>query len=118
MRSRWLLLVSSFVTFLVAIPATITGCGGSSARHRATATPDFSLGVSPATASLTGGAAGQPISVTASAMNGFAAPVTVALEWAARGGHGEPCHAYVDRGYSAEHHFHCQQRGDSRLREP
>ena len=40
-------------------------------------TADFSLGVSPATAFVTGGAAGQSISVMASAMNGFAATVTV-----------------------------------------
>jgi hypothetical protein len=74
MRSRWLLLVSSLVTVTVAI----TGCGGSSSSS-GNGSPDFSLGVSPATASVTGGAAGQPVSVTANAMNGFSAPVTVAL---------------------------------------
>lgn len=78
MRSRWLLLVSSIVTFLVAIPAAITGCGGSSTPSN-NGSPDFSLAVSPATASLAGGAPGQPVSVTATALNGFSAPVTVAL---------------------------------------
>jgi hypothetical protein len=54
----------------------LTGCGGSSSDP---ATSDFALSVSPATASVAGGAASQPVSVTASAMSGFAAPVTVAL---------------------------------------
>jgi hypothetical protein len=71
------LLVSLVLTLLVSIPSTITGCGGTTQMPSNTATPDFSLGVSPATASVTGGAAGQSISVMASAVNGFAAPVTV-----------------------------------------
>jgi hypothetical protein len=72
------LLVSLVLTLLVSIPSAITGCGGTQMpSNTPTQTPDFSLGVSPATASVMGGAAGQSISVTASAMNGFAAAVTV-----------------------------------------
>src|SRR6201996_1561456 len=72
------LLVSLVLTLLVSIPSAITGCGGTQMpSNTPTPTPDFSLGVSPATASVMGGAAGQSISVTASAMNGFAAAVTV-----------------------------------------
>jgi hypothetical protein len=72
------LLVSLVLTLLVSIPSAITGCGGTQMpSNTPTPTPDFSLGVSPATASVMGGAAGQSISVTASGMNGFAAAVTV-----------------------------------------
>jgi hypothetical protein len=72
------LLVSLVLTLLVSIPSAITGCGGTQMQMPSnTPTPDFSLGVSPGTASVMGGAAGQSISVTASAMNGFAAPVMV-----------------------------------------
>jgi hypothetical protein len=70
------LLVSLTLTLLVSIPSVITGCGGTQMPSN-TPTADFSLGVSPATASVTGGAAGQSISVMASATNGFAATVTV-----------------------------------------
>src|ERR1700761_1427459 len=72
------LLVSLVLTLLVSIPSAITGCGGTQMpSNTPTPTPDFSLGVSPATASVMGGAAGQSISVMASAMNGFAETVTV-----------------------------------------
>ncbi len=77
MRSRWLLLVSSLVIFFVTMPVAITGCGGSSSTPSSSS--DFSLSVSPTTASLIGGSAGQPVTVTASAMNGFSAPIAVAL---------------------------------------
>ena len=50
MRSRWLLLVSSIVTFLVTIPVAVTGCGGSS-NSTPSSSSDFSLSVSPTTAS-------------------------------------------------------------------
>ncbi len=41
--------------------------------------PDFSLGVTPATLTLTAGATGQPVQVTATALNGFTGMVNVAL---------------------------------------
>ena len=72
------LLVSLVLTLLVSIPSALTGCGGTQMPpNTSTPTPDFSLGVSPATASVMGGAAGQSISVMATAMNGFAAQVMV-----------------------------------------
>jgi hypothetical protein len=74
MRRR-LLLVSLVVTLFATIPV-ITGCGSSMPADMTT--PDFSLGVSPATATVTGGATGQPVSVTASAIHGFAGQVAVA----------------------------------------
>ncbi len=43
------------------------------------AQPDFSLGVTPATLSLSVGATGQPVQVLATAMNGFTGQVSVAL---------------------------------------
>jgi hypothetical protein len=75
MRRQWLL-VSLVLTLLMSIPSAMTGCGGTQMPSNMV-TPDFSLGVSPATASVMGGAAGQSISVMASATNGFAATVTV-----------------------------------------
>ncbi len=41
--------------------------------------PDFSLAVSPAALSLTAGGAGQPVQLTATALNGFTGTVSVAL---------------------------------------
>ena len=76
MRRRLLFLVSLIVTSVATILA-ISGCGGSTTPAHMT-TPDFSLGVSPATDSVAGGATGQPLSVTATAMDGFAGQVTVA----------------------------------------
>src|SRR5215470_1307532 len=56
------LLVSFFVTFLVTLAGMLLGCGGMDTPSNM-ATPDFTLGVSPATASVTGGAAGESVSV-------------------------------------------------------
>src|ERR1700761_7619223 len=79
MRRQWLV-VSLAVTLMGIIAGAMIGCGGSGMMMPPdTPTPDFSLSVSPATTSLTGGAAGQSVSVMASAANGFAAPVTVTL---------------------------------------
>lgn len=72
MHKAWLLSIS--IWFALAI----IGCGGSSTSPKV-ATPDFSLIVSPTTTSLTGGVAGQDVSVTANAINGFAAPVAITL---------------------------------------
>jgi hypothetical protein len=72
MRKQWLL------SLFASLALGIAGCGGTSTPSNAT-TPDFSLSVSPAAASLTGGVAGQMVSVTANASHGFAAPVAVAL---------------------------------------
>ena len=41
--------------------------------------PDFSLAVTPATLSLTAGGAGQPVQLTATALNGFTGTASVAL---------------------------------------
>ena len=41
--------------------------------------PDFSLAVNPAALSLTAGATGQPVQVTATALNGFSGTVSVAV---------------------------------------
>jgi hypothetical protein len=78
MRTQRLLLVGLIATIMVTILGMVTGCGGTQMPSN-TATPDFTLGVSPATASVTGGTTGQSVSVMASAVNGFAAPVTVAV---------------------------------------
>jgi hypothetical protein len=75
MRRRLLFLVSFIVSSVAAISA-IAGCGSNMPADMTT--PDFSLSVSPGTNSLTGGATGQPISVSVSAMHGFAGQVTVA----------------------------------------
>jgi len=77
MRRHWLH-ISFLATSLLTAAATVVGCGGTDMPSDP-ATPDFTLGVSPAMASVTGGAAGQSVSVTANAVNGFAAPVAVAL---------------------------------------
>jgi hypothetical protein len=68
---------SLFVTLVMTITG-IVGCGGTHMPSD-TPTPDFTLSASPTTASLTGGAPGQSVSVTANALNGFSAPVAVAL---------------------------------------
>lgn len=75
LRKRLLVLASLIATSVATIPA-ITGCGSSMPAEPTT--PDFSLSVSPATVSVTNGATGQRVSVTASALNGFAGKVTVA----------------------------------------
>lgn len=72
MRKAWLLILS------LAVVAGTAGCGGTSAPSQ-TSSPDFSLSVSPSAASLSAGATGQAVSVTASPSNGFAAPVAVTL---------------------------------------
>jgi hypothetical protein len=73
------LLICLVVTVL-ALAGAVVGCGGTHmSSNMTTPTPDFTLSVSPAAAFVTGGAAGQSVSVTASALNGFAAPVMVAL---------------------------------------
>ena len=74
-RRSWLLLFSISIASFMTISGAFTGCGGTDMAST-TATPDFTLSVLPATASLTGGAAGQSVSVLASGMNGFAAPVS------------------------------------------
>jgi hypothetical protein len=68
--------------------ATLTGTSGS-LTHTATLAitvvapqttqPDFSLAVSPASLNLTVGAAGQPVQVAATALNGYSGTATVAL---------------------------------------
>jgi hypothetical protein len=68
---------SLFVTLVVTFTG-IVGCGGTHMPAN-TPTPDFTLSASPTTASLTGGAPGQAVSVTANALNGFSLPVAVAL---------------------------------------
>jgi hypothetical protein len=70
------LLGSLFATLV--ITGIMVGCGGTDMPSN-TPMPDFTLSASPATASLTGGAPGQSVSVTANALNGFSAPVAVAL---------------------------------------
>ena len=77
MRRHWPL-ISLLATSLLTAAATVVGCGGTDMPSD-TATPDFALDVSPAMASVTGGAAGQSVSVMANAVNGFATPVVVAL---------------------------------------
>ena len=68
--------------------ATLTGTSGSLTHTASVAItvtaapppqPDFSLAVTPATLSLTSGAAGQPVQLTATALNGFTGTVSVAL---------------------------------------
>ncbi len=75
---RYRLLGSFLVTIVVTITGIMVGCGGTH-MPATTATPEFTLSVSPATASLTGGGPAQSVSVTANAVNGFSAPVAVAL---------------------------------------
>jgi hypothetical protein len=65
----------SFLASLV-VCAAFVACGGSSTPPPAA---DFSLAVSPATLSLTGGGAGGKVSVTATAVNSFTGSVTVAI---------------------------------------
>ena len=68
--------------------ATLTGTSGSLTHTASVAItvtaapppqPDFSLAVTPATLSLTAGAAGQPVQLTATALNGFTGTAGVAL---------------------------------------
>ncbi|MGA7318782.1 MAG: hypothetical protein WBX22_33000, partial [Silvibacterium sp.] len=60
----------------------LTSCGTQASNSLSTAPsakPDFSLTASPTTLSLTAGVAGQTVSVTANALNGFAGSVNVSL---------------------------------------
>jgi hypothetical protein len=65
---------------LILMPGLLAlgGCGGSSSSTNRPA-PDFTLTASPAALSLTGGAAGQSVSVTATATNEFASQVTLSV---------------------------------------
>ena len=56
----------------------LTSCGGGSAKPPAPAA-DFALTVIPTSVSLTPGAAGQAVSITATASNGFTSTVAVAI---------------------------------------
>ena len=68
------------IVLVILIPGllALSGCGGTS---NSTKTPasDFTLTTTPAALSLTGGAAGQSVSVTATAANGFAGQVAVSV---------------------------------------
>ncbi len=64
--------------FCAAILVSIAGCG-SNASNTISAPADFALTASPATLSLTAGATGQTVGVTANALSGFAASVNVTL---------------------------------------
>lgn len=55
----------------------IAGCGGSSSGDKAVA--DFSLTTAPASLSLTAGAAGQTVTVSATSIAGFSAPIAVTI---------------------------------------
>ena len=78
MRVTWL-----FSAFLAVTLIPLSGCGGSSSSGSSAVKnvppADFSLAVSPSSVSVTGGAAGQPVSVTATPANGFAAQVAITL---------------------------------------
>lgn len=63
--------ISGSVTHTVSLALTVNGATSS--------TPDFSLQVSPASATLTVGGAAQPVTLTAIAANGFAAAVQVSI---------------------------------------
>ena len=54
----------------------LVSCGGGST---VTPAPDFSLAATPTTLTLTPGAAGQTVSLTATAVNGFSSAVTVTI---------------------------------------
>ena len=74
--------MQSPTAFLCAICVLIvlTGCGGGS-NNSATegATADFTLAIAPQTVTLTPGGAPQAISITASAVNGFAGNISVSV---------------------------------------
>src|SRR5277367_2680258 len=73
------ILPASLLAFLAAaIPLAISGCG-SNASNPLSAQADFSLTASPATLSLSAGATGEMVAVTANALNGFTASVNVTL---------------------------------------
>ncbi len=57
----------------------LAGCGSSTSVKTVPPTADFSLTSTPATVTLTAGAAGQQVSVEAVAMNGFTGTVSVAI---------------------------------------
>ncbi len=63
--------ISGSVKHTVSLALTVNGATSS--------TPDFSLQVSPASATLTVGGAAQPVTLTAIAANGFAAAVQVSI---------------------------------------
>src|SRR5277367_2484016 len=69
---------SLFAVLAAAVPVAIMGCG-SQASSPLSASADFSLTASPATLTLTAGATGQAVAVTANALNGFTASVNVTL---------------------------------------
>jgi hypothetical protein len=69
---------SLFAVLAAAVPVAIMGCG-SQASSPLSASADFSLTASPATLTLTAGATGQAVAVTANALNAFTASVNVTL---------------------------------------
>jgi hypothetical protein len=87
--------------------ATLTGTSGSLTHTASVAItvvappvtqPDFSLAVSPASLSLTVGGAGQPVQVTATALNGFSGTASVALSGLPAGVAANPASVSVTPG--------------------
>jgi methionine-rich copper-binding protein CopC len=87
------------VVLLILIPGLLVlgGCGGSSSSTKGPAA-DFTLTATPPALSLTGGAPGQSVSVTATATNGFAGQVTLSVSGLPSGVTASPASLTVSPG--------------------
>jgi hypothetical protein len=81
------------------VSAAVVGCGGSSSGTTGTpSTPDFSLGVSPSSLTITQGAAGSAVTVTASPSDGFTGSVSLSVSSLASGVTASPASATLSPG--------------------
>jgi hypothetical protein len=76
----------------------VLGCGGSSTPAPV---PDFSLAASPTALTMTAGSAGQTVSLTVAALNGFASSVAVAISGLPTGVTASPASATISPGVAA-----------------
>jgi hypothetical protein len=75
------------------VAAAVVGCSSKTA-----VVPDFSVAAAPAAVALTGGAAGQTVTVSVTAVNGFTSPVSVALSGLPAGVTAAPASVMVSPG--------------------
>ncbi|HKR26688.1 MAG TPA: hypothetical protein VJS11_04505, partial [Acidobacteriaceae bacterium] len=60
------------------LAGAISGCGSGS-KKAAVQTPDFTVAASPSSLTLSAGGAAQPVSISATALNGFSGTIQVAI---------------------------------------
>lgn len=92
--------LNPFLLSSLAAMALLAGCGGSAKAPSATVTPaaDFALAVTPSAVNLSTGAAAQTVNVSATAANGFTAPISVTLSGLPAGVTGSPANLTLAPG--------------------